>query len=173
MKFGAWIILAALLAACGATSMTLTPQPPIMWRTTQSPVFPSEWPPTSATTWVRYTFAYGSSPSGLADGMYVTRPLTRTAVQRDGSEGAAIALSAALESVDIQGVSPLDATSSAALKTGPEVQTQVLQLTALPDEITAAGAREYYRMWIKFNGAFAAQIRSEHATFFNWIENER
>jgi hypothetical protein len=163
-----WTVLAILLAACTATS-TPTPQPPIMWRMTQSPVFPGEWPPTSATVWARYTFAYGSSPIGLADGMYVTRPLTRTVVQRDGSAGDATALNSTLESVGIQGVSPLDAAASATLKTGPQVQTQLLQLTALPDEVAAAELREFYRTWIKLNGAFAAQIRAEHAGFFDWL----
>jgi hypothetical protein len=167
-----WFVLTILLAACTTTS-TPTPQPPIMWRTTQSPVFPGEWPPTSATMWVRYTFAYGSSPIGLADGMYVTRPLTRTVMQRDGSEGEAITLSTTLESVGIQGVSPLDAAASAALKKGAQVQTQVLQLTALPDATAAAELREFYRTWIKLNGAFVKQVRAEHADFFDWIESDR
>jgi hypothetical protein len=47
----------------------------------------------------------------------------------------------------------------------------VLQLTALPDGKMVAELREYYRTWIKLNGAFAAQIHSEHADFFDWIEN--
>lgn len=166
-----WSVLTILLAACAAPS-TPTPQPPMMWRTTQSPVFPSEWPPTSATRWVRYTFAYGNSPSGLADGSYVTRPLTRTVVQRDGSVAQAIPLSTTLESVGIQGVSPLDAASSATLGQGPQIQARCLQLTALPDEALAAELREFYRMWLKLNGAFAKQIRVEHADFFAWIEND-
>jgi hypothetical protein len=167
-----WLMMTALIAACAATS-TPTPQLPIMWRTTQSPVFPSEWPPTSSTKWGRYTFAYGSNPSELADGMYVTRSLTHTVVQRDGSEGEATVLSAALESVGIQGVSPLDATASAALKEGAQVQAQALQLTALPDVTLATELREYYRTWINLNGAFAQQIRSEHAAFFDWLESDR
>lgn len=166
-----WLALAILMAACTAMS-TPTPQLPIMWRTTQSPVFPDQWPPTSSTKWVHYSFAYGSSPSGLADGMYVTRPLTRTVVQRDGSEGEAITLSTALESIGIQGVSPLEAASGAALNKGLQVQTQALQLTALPDESAAAELREYYRMWIKLNGVFAKQIRTEHKNFFDWIESD-
>lgn len=152
--------------------MTPTPQLPIMWRTTQSPVFPSEWPPTSATAWRRYTFAYGSNPSELADGVHVTRPLTQTVVQRDGTAGEAVTLSTALESVGIQGVAPLAAAASAVLKTGPQVQAQALHLTALPNETAAIELREFYRTWIKLNGAFAKQIRTEHADFFAWIEND-
>jgi hypothetical protein len=166
-----WLTLAIWLAACTATT-TPTPQLPIMWRTTQSPVFPSEWPPTTETVWTRYTFAYGSSPSGLSDGMYVTRPLTRTEVQRDGSAGQSTTLSTDLESVGIQGVSPLDAAASAVLKKGPQIQAQVLQLTTLPGETAAVELREFYRTWIKLNGRFAAQIRAEHAKFFAWIEND-
>jgi hypothetical protein len=166
-----WLALMIWIAACTSMS-TPTPQPPMMWRTTESPVFPNEWPPTSATVWTRYTFSYGNSPTELADGMFVTRPLTRTTVRRDGSEGDAIALSTTLESIGIQGVSPLDAASSAALGKGPQVQAQGLQLTALPNETAAAELREYYRTWIKLNGKFATQIRAEHADFFDWIERD-
>jgi len=167
-----WLALTILIAACTSRS-TPSAQPLVFWRTTQSPVFPGEWPPTSATVWARYAFAYGNSPTTtLADGMYVTRPLTRTVVRRDGSAGDAITLSTALESIGIQGVSPLDAASSAALGKGPQVQAQCLQLTTLPDEAAAVELREYYRTWLKLNGAFAAQIRSEHGDFFDWLGND-
>lgn len=167
-----WLALTIVIAACAATS-TPMPSPPIMWRTTQSPVFPNEWPPTSSTTWTRYTFAYGNSPTTmLGDGMYVTRPLTRTAVRRDESEGNVIALSTVRESVGIQGVSPLDAASSAALNKGPQVQARLLQLTMLPDEAVAVELRDYYRTWINLNGTFVVQIRSEHRDFFDWLEND-
>jgi len=122
--------------------------------------------------WTRYTFAYGSSPSGLADGMYVTRPLTRTEIQHDGNAGQSTTLNTDLESVGIQGVSPLDAASRATLDKGPQIQAQVLQLTTLPGETAAVELREFYRTWIKLNGAFAKQIRAAHAAFFDWIEND-
>jgi hypothetical protein len=177
------VILIALITACGGTTMptvTSTPkspaQPdglPTMWTTTHSPLFPAEWPPTTSTTWVRYSFAYGTNPTTLMDGAYVTKPLTRTVVQRDGTEGAATTLNTALEEASIQGVKPLDAASSAALGKGPQVQTQLLQLQALPDEAVAAEARAYYRVWISLNGAFAGYIRSNHAAFFEWIEADQ
>jgi hypothetical protein len=173
MKFVAWVILAALSTACGATALTPTPDLPIAWHTQQSPLFPLEWPPTAATQWVRYTFAYGSQPTTLIDGVYLTRPLTRTEFQRDGSEGTVTTLNTALESVGMQGVAPLDATSNAALITGPQVQTHSLLLTTLPAATAAAELRAYYRMWIKLNGAFAQQIRSEHPAFFDWLESDR
>ena len=81
----------------------------------QSPLFPNEWPPTASTTWVRYAFAYGSNPTTLMDGAYVTKPLTRTVIQRDGTDGEAITLSTALESASTQGVTPLDANSKASV----------------------------------------------------------
>jgi hypothetical protein len=165
-----WLLLTILMAAC-ASPGTPEPQAPIMWRTTQSPVFPGEWPPTSATEWVRYTFAYGSNPAALADGVYVTRPLMRTEVRRDGTAGNAITLSTTRESVGIQGMSPLTPASSETLSKGPHVQDQCLQLATLPDEAMAVELREYYRTWINFNGAFAAQIRPEHGDFFDWLEN--
>ncbi len=157
----------------GATA-TPTPSPsagpPTLWTTMQSPLFPSEWPPTASMTWVRYSFAYGRNPATLMDGAYVTKPLTRTIVQRDGTDGEATTLSTALESAGIQGVRPLDAVSSAALSKGAEVQAQCLRLQSMPDNAAAVGLREYYRVWVNLNGAFMAFIRPDHAAFLDWIE---
>jgi len=175
------VLLALLIAACaGGTSMpsdTPTPKPPsppsgmpTMWTMTQSPLFPSEWPPTASTTWARYTFAYGTNPTTLMDGAYVTQPLTRTLVQRDGTDGAAVTLSTALEEAGTQGVKPLDAASSAALGKGAQVQTLCLQLQSTPDDTAAAELRGYYRVWVGLNGAFVKFIRPDHAEFFTWIE---
>ena len=174
------VMLAMLIAACGGTTLssaTPTPKPPsppsgmpTMWTTTQSPLFPSEWPPTTATTWMRYAFAYGRNPTTLMDGAYVTQPLTRTLVQRDGTEGESVTLSTALEEASIQGVKPLDATSSTTLGRGAQVQAQLLSLQAMPDETVTAEARGYYRVWLGLNGAFAKFIRPDHAAFFEWIE---
>ena len=175
------VLLALLIAACaGGTSMpndTPTPQPPsppsgmpTMWTLTQSPLLPSEWPPTANTQWVRYTFAYGHNPTTLMDGAYVTQPLTRTSVQRDGTDGEATTLSTALEDAGIQGVRPLDAASSAALGKGAQVQTLCLQLQSTPDDTAAVELREYYRVWVNLNGAFTKFIRPNHAEFFKWIE---
>ncbi|MFN8595511.1 MAG: hypothetical protein U0559_04920 [Anaerolineae bacterium] len=159
-------------------SDTPTPKPPsppsgmpTMWTTLQSPLFPDEWPPTSSTTWVRYTFAYGNNPTQLADGAYVTQPLTRTIVQRDGANGEASTLSTELESAGIQGVKPLDAASSAALGKGAQVQVKCLQLQSTPDDATAAELREYYRVWVNLNGAFVKFIRANHAAFFEWVDS--
>jgi len=127
------LLLAMLITACGGgatvPSATSTPKSsvppsglPTMWSTTQSPLLPSEWPPTASTTWVRYTFAYGTNPTTLMDGAYVTQPLMRTIVQRDGTDGEATTLSISLEEADIQGVKPLDAASSAVLGKGAQVQ---------------------------------------------------
>lgn len=162
-------------------SATSTPKPPAppsggmptMWTTTQSPLFPSEWPPTAATTWLRYTFAYGTNPTTLMDGAYVTQPLTRTLIQRDGTDGAATTLSTVLEEASTQGVKPLDGASSAALGKGAQVQAQLLQLQAAPDQTVAAEVRGYYRVWISLNGAFTKFIRSNHAAFFEWIESDQ
>ena len=162
------------------SNVTPTPQPPsppsgmpTMWTTTQSPVFPSEWPPTANTQWVRYTFAYGTNPTTLMDGAYVTRPLTRTVVQRDGTDGEATTLSTVLEDAGIQGVRPLDAASSAALGKGAQVQTQLLSLQAAPDQAAAVELRTYYRVWVNLNGVIAKSIRPNHAAFFQWIEAEQ
>ncbi len=158
-------------------SATPTPQPfpspsgpQAMWTMMQSPLFPSEWPPTTLTTWVRYTFAYGRNPTKLMDGVYVTQPLSRTIVQRDGTDGEATTLRTAFEEAGIQGVKPLDAASSTALGKEPQVQAQLLQLQVTPDEAVAAEVRGYYRVWVGLNGVFAKFIRPSHAAFFEWIE---
>ena len=100
----------------------------------------------------------------------MTQPLTRTIVRRDGRDGEATTLSTALESASIQGVTPLDANSKAALDTGAAVSARCLKLTALPDEQTAVELRTYYRTWIKLNGAFVALVRANHASFLDWID---
>jgi len=175
------VMLAMLIAACGGgtamSNATPTPRPyaspsgpQAMWTMMQSPLFPSEWPPTASTTWVRYTFEYGRNPTKLMDGAYVTQPLTRTIVQRDGSDGEATTLSTALEEAGIQGVKPLDAASSAVLGKGAQVQAQLLALQALPDEAVAAQVREYYRVWVGLNGTITKFIRPNHTAFFEWIE---
>ena len=180
MKVATWFMLTMLIAACGGTVLpgaTSTSKPPshpdgmpTMWSTTQSPLFPTEWPPTTSTMWVRYTFAYGTNPTTLMDGAYVTRPLTRTIIQRDGTDGAATTLSTVMEEAGTQGVKPLDAASSTTLGKGAQVQAQLLRLQATPDETEAAEVREYYRVWISLNGVFAKFIRPDHAAFFDWIE---
>lgn len=177
------VLLSMLITACGGTTMsnaTPTPRPyaspsgpQAMWTMMQSPLFPSEWPPTASTTWVRYTFEYGRNPTKLMDGVYVTRPLTRTIVQRDGTDGAATTLRTAFEEAGIQGVKPLDAASSTALGKEPQVQAQLLKLQALPDAATAAQVREYYRVWVGLNGVVTKFIRPSHAAFLEWIESDQ
>ncbi|HZY42494.1 MAG TPA: hypothetical protein VFF59_10915 [Anaerolineae bacterium] len=176
MKFklhGAWpclIILAAFITACNAMS-TPTPAMPIFWQATQSPLFPNEWPPTTSTVWVRYTFAYGSNPSALVDGVYVTRPLTRTEVSREGRTVAAIDLNNPLESVRTQGMVPLTLQQQAMLDRRAQVESYGLTLTVLPaaGASEAAELRAYYQLWLKFNGAFAKLIQPDHAAFFEWL----
>jgi hypothetical protein len=142
-----------------------------MWTTMQSPLFPDEWPPTASTVWVRYTFAYGNNPGRLADGAYVTRPLTRTTVRRDGTNGEVMISGTALESAGIQGVRPLDAASGATLGKGARVQAKSLQLQSMPDEATAAEVRGYYRVWVSLNGVFTALVRSDHEAFLEWVDS--
>lgn len=165
-----WLVLAAFISACH-TLDTPTSPPPISWHTTQSPPFPDEWPPTTSTVWVRYTFAYGSNPSALADGAYVTLPLTRTELRERGASAITTTLRTGLESAGIQGVTPLDAQSRAALETAPRVAAFGLQFIAAPDPEAAntRELREFYRTWLKFNGAFAKWIQPDHAAFFDWL----
>ena len=168
-----WLTLAFSVVACTSIS-TPAPPPPVFWRTTQSPVFPNEWPPTSATVWTRYTFAYGSSSTGLADGMYVSRPLTRTEVNRHGQVVAETNLNNPLESIDTQGVVPLSSQQQVTLAKRAQVERYLLQLVALPAaNRQTADLREFYRLWFQFNGAFVKQIRSDHAVFLDWINRDQ
>ena len=160
------------------TTPTSTPAPPsrphIFWHDIESPLFPNEWPPSSATVWVRYTFAYGSDPSMLADGMYVSRPLTRTEVNRHGQVVTETHLNNPLESIDTQGVVPLSSQQQVTLAKRAQVERYLLQLVALPAaNRQTADLREFYRLWFQFNGAFVKQIRPDHAVFLDWINRDQ
>lgn len=103
------VMLAIFLCACKLTANlpTATTQPDMtMWRKTDSPLFPTIWPPTSETIWVHYTFAYGNNPTKLMDGAYVTNPLSKT--EWLGGKATTTALSNDMTQVAVQGVLPLD-----------------------------------------------------------------
>jgi len=86
----------------------------ISWSKTESPLFPSNWPPTADTAWVSYTFAYGSNPAMLMDGAYVTSPLART--EWKGNVSTTTKLSNEVKQASIQGVLPLDSQTLAILE---------------------------------------------------------
>lgn len=151
-----------------------TPQPDMTaWSETESPLFPLSWPPTADTVWVSYTFAYGSNPSTLMDGVYVTPPLSKT--EWEGGKSTTTVLSKDRKQETTQGVVPLDEQAGAILETGPRVSAYCLKLTALPDQPTsdAQDMLAYYQTWFKYNGAFLELIRNDHADFIEWVEQGR
>jgi hypothetical protein len=146
---------------------------PVLWRAAYSPLFPTEWPPTPSTVWVRYAYAYGQDVN-LADGARVARPWARAELRGGSSTAAIVPLSPKLEPFEIQGVSPLDAETSALFDKGEQVSTYCLGLQALPNLNTseAATMRTFYQAWLNYHGAIASVIKPSHAVFFEWIESQ-
>lgn len=163
---GRVILLAFLLSGCESNKM---PPSSIMWTRTESPLFPTDWPPSAETVWVSYTFAYGIDPTTLMDGSYVTAPLSKTE-WRAGS-GTTIILSDQMREAGIQGVTSLDEQARRILMTGRRVSQSCLALTALPDldQNETKELLAYYGTWFQYNGTFVGLIRRDHAAFMDWI----
>lgn len=167
-----WVLF---LLGCGTTAndpMSAVSSE-IMWTKMDSPLFPSTWPPTSDTVWVRYTFAYGFNPSRLMDGNYVTLPLSKT--EWKAGTSTTTVLSEEMMQAAVQGVVPLDEHSRLILESGPQVSDYCLALTTLPDlaQDEAKTMLAYYKTWLQYNGAFAELIRADHAAFIDWVRQSQ
>jgi hypothetical protein len=166
------VMLAIFLCACKLTTNlpAATAQPDMtMWRKTESPLFPTIWPPTSGTVWVRYTFAYGNNPTKLMDGAYVTNPLSKTEWQ--GGKATTTALSNDMTQVAVQGVLPLDSQTRTIFENEKPVFDYCLKMTELPNQNNpeTKDMLAYYQAWFKYNGAFLGLIRANHADFIDWV----
>ena len=143
--------------------------PGIVWHKTVSPLLPSDWPPSADTVWTQYTFAYGSNPTTLVDGNYVTQPLSKT----DWQNGTSITteLSSEMSQAAIQGMVPLDAAAQKILANEQRVGAFARTLTALPDPNApeTIELRAYYQAWFKYNGAFLNLVRQNHTAFIDWV----
>jgi hypothetical protein len=169
---GVNVLLVIIFGACNFTARfpTATTQPDMtVWRKTESPLFPTNWPPTSDTVWVRYTFAYGSNPTKLIDGTYVTYPLSKT--EWKGGISTTTVLSNDMTQAAVQGVLPLDDQTRIIFENEKQVSAYCLNMTESPNpnmpetkEILA-----YYHAWFKYNDAFLGLIRKNHADFINWV----
>ena len=160
--------LGACTFATGGPAFAPSPDLTV-WRQVRSPLFPSNWPPTTEAVWVRYTFAYGSNPAELADGEYVTKPLSKTECREDVVT--TTALSDEMVQAAIQGVTPLDEPTRLLLENEKPVSGDCVTMTQLPDpnlpetkELLA-----YYQAWFKYNGAFLDLIRNDHTDFIDWV----
>lgn len=164
------------LAACNFTTVlpATSPSPGlIVWRQVRSPLFPSNWAPTAETVWVRYTFAYGSNPTQLRDGDYVTKPLSKTECQGDVVK--TTVLSHEMAQTAIQGILPLDKPTSLLLQNEKPVRGDCVRMTQLPDR-NLPETKEllaYYRAWFKYNGAFLNLIRKDHKDFIDWVMSNK
>jgi hypothetical protein len=143
---------------------------PISWNPSYSVLFPSEWPPTPTTTWVRYAYAQGMDMD-LHDGVRVTGPWARLELHGSQSTASIVPLSGTLEAVTIQGVQPIDSATQAVLAGGDDVSAYCLRLTALPqaNNPSTDDMRIYYHTWFKYNGAFVDLIRKDHEKFLAWV----
>ena len=141
----------------------------ISWSKTESPIFPSNWPPTADTVWVSYTFAYGSNPAALMDGVYVTSPLART--EWTGNVSTITELSNEVKQASIQGVLPLDSQTLTILEKGNQAFEYCLNMTELPNLVKqeTKGMLAYYQAWFKYNGAFLTLMREDHVDFIDWV----
>lgn len=169
------VLLVLSVFACNLSkpaSSAPTTSPDIMWRETQSPIFPMNWPPTADTIWVRYTFAYGSNPAQLMDGNYVSNPLSKTE-WKAGVETTTV-LSKEMTQAAIQGMVPLDEESQKSLENYSQASNFSLKLTGIPDPQTPETQEflAYYRAWFKYNGAFLGLIRPDHGAFIEWITQD-
>ncbi len=143
---------------------------PIAWSPAYSAPFPTEWPPSAATIWVRYAYAQGMDMD-LHDAVRVAAPWARLEMRGSQAAVTIIPLSARLEPVSVQGVQPIDAATRAVLAKENDVSAYCLQLTALPEPNSAPAAemRSFYRTWLKYNGALVNLIRPNHAGFLAWV----
>jgi hypothetical protein len=144
---------------------------PPFWSSTTTPPFPGQWPPTPATTWTRYAYAYGLDPQ-LADGAKIARPWARLDLAAGSDRVRVVLLSRKLEAIGTQGVAPLDATSLKALDTQEAVAARCLQLGGPPPASHPETAElvAFYRTWLRFNGVIAEAIAPSHAAFLGWLE---
>ncbi len=169
------VLLALSVFACNLSkpaSSAPTTSPEIMWRETQSPLFPTNWPPTADTVWVRYTFAYGSNPAQLMDGNYVSNPLSKTE-WKAGVESTTV-LSKEMTQAAIQGMVPLDEESRKILQNESRVSEFSLKMTEMPNS-QAPETKEflaYYRAWFKYNGAFLGLVSADHGAFIEWVTQD-
>jgi hypothetical protein len=168
----AGVLLTLVLCACNfaANIPAATTEPDMTsWHKIESPLFPTNWTPTADTVWVSYTFAYGSNPTKLMDGAYVTLPLSKTEWQ--GGKSTTTELSGEMKQASVQGVTPLDEQASVPLEKGKQVSAYCLTLTGLPNLATSETKEmlAYYKFWFKYNGAFLDLIRKDHTDFIDWV----
>ena len=170
------VLLIIFLCACNfITSFPkATTQPDMtMWTKTESPLFPANWPPTADTVWVGYTFAYGSNPAKLMDGVYVTNPLSKT--EWKGGISKTTVLSSDMTQAAVQGVLPLDSQTSTILEKEKQVSAYCLKMTELPDP-NVPETKEmlaYYQTWFKYNDAFLGLVRANHVGFIDWVNTSK
>jgi|WetSurMetagenome_2_1015567.scaffolds.fasta_scaffold196586_2 hypothetical protein len=173
---GAVVFLPMFLLACNLTAgqQGNVKTAEITWRESESPVFPSTWPPSTDTVWVRYTFAYGTNPSSLPDGVYVTRPLSRT----EGKGSAAVktvTLTQEMKQAGVQGIVPINDEAHTILDSEKQVTAYCLTLTGLPDPARpeTKAMLAFYKTWFKFNGTFLNLVRDQHAAFIDWVQSSQ
>jgi hypothetical protein len=144
---------------------------PIYWQQADSVLFPSEWPPTANTIWVRYLYAQGVDMENLADAVRISPPWARVELRGNATTVTIVPLNTRLEPVTTQGMQPIDEATQAVLAKEDAVSVYCLALTALPQSKNpeVSEMRAFYQTWLKYNGALVDLIRSNHEKFLNWI----
>lgn len=139
-----------------------------LWQRAVTPRLPTSWPPAADTPWVVYAYATAFDPQ-LADGVRISDPFARIVETPDG--GARVEPLGEIEDVDVQGVAPLTQEQQAALQEMDAATEATRGLTGEPavGDPAAATIRAAYRAWLATNGAIAARLPDEHASFLTWV----
>ena len=140
-----------------------------------TPWFPTQWPPSSETPWLRYGYARGQEfPPRIADGEQVSKVLLRAELIPYERKVKISWLQEKIEAQGIQGIRPLMPDEAEVLRQDKEIKIKVLGLQSLPPANDATGTqlKKYYRLWLQTNGVIADQIKGFHPAFFAWVVAE-
>ncbi len=139
------------------------------WKMLRTTWLPSEWPPTSRTTWTRYAYGLDMSLDGSSD---VSAPFAR--IERhvgDESREIVTPMAAKLKVIAVHPVRPHGGWRYT-LEDEKRMLTLALSLTAAPppEARGAIGMKSYFQSWRLGNAEIAAHVEPAHRAFFDWLK---
>ena len=140
------------------------------WKLARTTWFPTEWPPTGRTNWVRYAYGLDVTLDGSSG---VSQPIAK--IERRAGSGALTVtpMSKTVAAVATHGVRP-----HAGWKYTATDEQRILTMafalrSAPPDDARAdQGFRSYYASWLLGNAEIAAMIEPAHPSFFKWLRRK-
>jgi hypothetical protein len=146
----------------------------VFWSRHLTPGFPAQWPPSPGREWIFYAFAYGSQPSVLVDGVWVTVPWARFVVTPDDLVRFERLAQAPRILAGSQGMRPLRPEEELLFRQSNAVFEEFADALRKKSEISPGPlvekVRRSYRFWAGCNGVVAREIRRLHASFFEWLD---